>query len=354
MSLSEPYVPAGDVAGVKAYWIFDCCVIASVAVVFYDHLITLPLEVELIWGRKFNVVTLLFYLNRWTIFAWAMVQPFGFLSLATLPSCIGYSQLSNILIILLYIIWAVFSAVRIYAISTRSWWLAILVLLLNLVPVASNSYEFFAMTWWLIGELLPDSKPSCISGDNITVSATKKVVIGIRTAVIVADILVLAVTWTRTLAMKRLGDRHSVRTPLTTMLLRDGTAYFLYDPVIRTPNDSARSDVGYSALLILNIVNIVGELTEVFYYTVTTFAPAISSIIITHFLLNLRQAAETGQDDSLPSTASRLTSITFVSFMGNMGEDLDHGFDGAHEPDVTWAEPDPVRETEMGGSLSQS
>lgn len=43
-------------------------------IVIYDHLTTLAREHEFMWGRKFSSVTLLFCLNRWTTFIWALTD----------------------------------------------------------------------------------------------------------------------------------------------------------------------------------------------------------------------------------------------------------------------------------------
>ncbi|OCH90590.1 hypothetical protein OBBRIDRAFT_696765, partial [Obba rivulosa] len=108
------------------------------ALVLYDHAATFSREIELIWGRKWSSVVLLYYLNRWTTFIWALEQVvFSFMSIDTLP----VSRLDTIetITVLLFIIWAVFSGVRMYAVSGGSWWLASVVCLLNVVPIGTNA-----------------------------------------------------------------------------------------------------------------------------------------------------------------------------------------------------------------------
>lgn len=43
------------------------------AIVFYDYISNLPREIELIWGRGFSTVTLMYHLNRWLTLAWAVI-----------------------------------------------------------------------------------------------------------------------------------------------------------------------------------------------------------------------------------------------------------------------------------------
>ncbi|OCH85336.1 hypothetical protein OBBRIDRAFT_740048, partial [Obba rivulosa] len=168
------------------------------AFVLHKHVATLPHEVELIWGRKWSSVTLLFFLNRWFTFIWAMRNFLGV--------CNGFIYFNNIMIFLLYMIWAVFSGIRMYAISGRIWWLASAVSLLNLAPVVVNSV--------------------CLPFPTHILS----VAIGTRMCVIAADALVLLVTWTKTYATHREAVRNNIQTPVTALLLKDGEHY----PVLLT------------------------------------------------------------------------------------------------------------------------
>ncbi|OCH95069.1 hypothetical protein OBBRIDRAFT_641024 [Obba rivulosa] len=66
-------------------WLQSCCVVAGVALVLYDHLTTISREVQLIWGRKWTSVILLFYLNRWITVVWVLSTLTDFLPIATIP-----------------------------------------------------------------------------------------------------------------------------------------------------------------------------------------------------------------------------------------------------------------------------
>ncbi|OCH84201.1 hypothetical protein OBBRIDRAFT_741991, partial [Obba rivulosa] len=106
--------------------------------VIYDHLSTLPRSVDLIWGRRSTSATLLFHLNRWTIFVWAIMT--GIVG-SSLP--LDTLQVSGTSInLVLYALWAVFSAIRIYAISGGNWLVTFTVLCLSLVPVGTNAVNF--------------------------------------------------------------------------------------------------------------------------------------------------------------------------------------------------------------------
>lgn len=73
-----------------------------------------------------------------------------------------------------------------------------------------------------------------------------------RISIIVADAIVLAVTWRVTYGVKKLSAaRANMKLPLTSLLLRDGTAYF-------------------SILLVINVINIVMWTTNI-YHNIAVF-----------------------------------------------------------------------------------
>ncbi|EMD41379.1 hypothetical protein CERSUDRAFT_101860 [Gelatoporia subvermispora B] len=259
------------------------------AVVYFDHLSTLSREGQLVWHRRVDIVTLLFYLNRWTIFVWASMNAmFIFLPLQTLPVRPEFCSDNS------------FSSIRIYAMSQGVWPIAAGVLLLNLVPF----------------------------GTNVAME------VGTRVCVIASDVIVLVVIWLKTYSTWRDSKRHGIKTPLATLLLRDG-----------------------EMLLSLNILNIAGQTTNIFA-DAAAFSTPLSSLIITHFLLNLRQAAGEGQSDAVSSRPSfvlgpngedmphRHSSPRFASFISSMGEAIGTTNESA-DPDMTWLdEEDAIR----GGS----
>ncbi|OCH87052.1 hypothetical protein OBBRIDRAFT_736855, partial [Obba rivulosa] len=121
--------------------------------VLYDHATTLSREIEFIWRRQWNSVTLLYYLNRWTTFIWAVEQLTGVF--VHLDTCIALNSFNYAIILLLFMSWAgeffkpdvrpnlstmmvAFSGVRMYAISGGSWWLTAVVWVLSIVPVGTN------------------------------------------------------------------------------------------------------------------------------------------------------------------------------------------------------------------------
>ncbi|EMD31156.1 hypothetical protein CERSUDRAFT_100614 [Gelatoporia subvermispora B] len=50
------------------------CIVASATFVVYDHVCTIADEVQLIWGRKLTGPTILFYINRWMLMIFAILN----------------------------------------------------------------------------------------------------------------------------------------------------------------------------------------------------------------------------------------------------------------------------------------
>ncbi|EMD30894.1 hypothetical protein CERSUDRAFT_100903 [Gelatoporia subvermispora B] len=146
------------------------------------------------------------------------------------------------------------------------------------------------------------------------------VLIATRTCVITADAIVLAITIARTYSVQRYATRNNLRTPLVTMLLKNGVLHFF-------------------ALLCLNLVNILGQTSNVFSFATGFIAP-LSSIIISHFLMSLRQVASALQDyednvwqasmHSRTWGTSQSFSLKFASFVDDMGESLGQDSDYAN------------------------
>ncbi|OCH93585.1 hypothetical protein OBBRIDRAFT_790108 [Obba rivulosa] len=303
-----------------------CCVLAPSVLVIYDHIMTLPREVELIWGRQWTSVTFLYHLNRWTIFIWAMFEFTGFIQIDTLPvgdvcfsHCVGSNYFFDAVVICLLTIWTAFSGVRMYAISGGNWWLAVAVCALSMVQVGTNAYGWFAAVWFEI-DFIPDIGMLCEDGSKLSTAA---IAIGTRVCALAADVLILVMTWIKTYAIKRDADRNKIKAPLATLLIKDGIM-----------------------LLSLDILNIAGWGTNVSLYIAsvklrTQLGDRLSSVIISHFLLDLRRVACDDYDNRpdgahLTLDRSQHSSLRFASFVDNMGEQLSHDSDSS-DPDMSWA-----------------
>ncbi|EMD35271.1 hypothetical protein CERSUDRAFT_96403 [Gelatoporia subvermispora B] len=176
-------ISSQDLSVMENSWIEACCTASGIALVLYDHIATLPQEIEVVWGRRCNVVILLLYFTRWTIFLWATLQVLLYTPQPTAFGCIGLEVLKRAISILLTAAWAIFSAYRMYSISGGIWALTSVVLMLNLIPIGTDSYFWFFVERYysvqilgigqrcgtkfqLSGELLVQSKVLAVSKDR--------------------------------------------------------------------------------------------------------------------------------------------------------------------------------------------
>ncbi|KAJ3556423.1 hypothetical protein NM688_g2035 [Phlebia brevispora] len=133
-----------------------------------------------------------------------------------------------------------------------------------------------------------------------------------RASVIAADAIVLLVTWVKTWHTYKTASRVDVHVPLSYLILRDGTIYFMI-------------------LLALNVLQILVVGVSVFekLEPVNSFIVTLTPILISRFILNLRDANESRKNSTEDAYDSRFSHPgfrvpTLPSFTDNMGEMLDH------------------------------
>ncbi|CCL98376.1 uncharacterized protein FIBRA_00371 [Fibroporia radiculosa] len=133
----------------------DCCILSITILVFYDHLLTFGQEVRYVWKSKLSSATIIFYLNRYLILAIALVDLIGFYPYnnvvvkVLLPALVPKQMLiysfttaaRSLNIYIPFLKSFAFSAVRVFAISGRSWPLALLALAPGLVPCGTYIYS---------------------------------------------------------------------------------------------------------------------------------------------------------------------------------------------------------------------
>ncbi|KAI0809228.1 hypothetical protein BC629DRAFT_1103434 [Irpex lacteus] len=124
------------------------------------------------------------------------------------------------------------------------------------------------------------------------------VTVSTRVAVVLADVLVLLVTWSKTAHLYKEARRLDVKAPLATLLFRDGTLQFLI-------------------LLILNIITplavSIPSLSGLNF--ATPFLTTLQPLLICRFILSLRQVKPAG---SSWVTGSQSASLRFAGDMGQL------------------------------------
>ncbi|GJE98282.1 hypothetical protein PsYK624_145080 [Phanerochaete sordida] len=118
---------------------------------------------------------------------------------------------------------------------------------------------------------------------------------------IVADVIVLVVTWRSTFHLWRRGKRLGMNLPITTCLMRDGTVYFL-------------------VLLGMNTIDLL--VTLAWQWRMLGLEPVVIQlppVVVSRFLLGLRSCAERGC-----TVDARVSSVVFAghSVLGDIGAPL--------------------------------
>ncbi|PCH38710.1 hypothetical protein WOLCODRAFT_136408 [Wolfiporia cocos MD-104 SS10] len=185
-----------------------------------------------------------------------------------------------------YACWGVISALRVYAIGGRRWFIPLVVMGLYLIPVATTIYMYS-----LTAKMQFPAPTGCVTYQRVSIVEQKMLIVASRAAIIAADLMVLVVTWRATYWTLRSAHMLGTQQSLMSLSLRDGTSYF-------------------GALLILGVINMV------MYYTQITdgmsyIVEPLTTMLLSRLLLNLRRASFLQAD--APSNPSQLLSLVFAS-----------------------------------------
>ncbi|KAI0795630.1 hypothetical protein C8Q75DRAFT_730533 [Abortiporus biennis] len=116
---------------------------AALALTIYEYSITFHQEIEFIWNRKFNLITLMFILNRYCVFIIAIVNFLQSFWLRDVKVCSIANIITSLATIGVQIASTVYFVIRIWIIWSRHWAaLAILTPLSIFVIVSSGIYNF--------------------------------------------------------------------------------------------------------------------------------------------------------------------------------------------------------------------
>jgi len=89
--------------------------------IFHEHMITIAQEVRYVWSQRLTGATLIFLLNRYVVLILGITIILQTVPWDTPLSCEATIVLYDVVSILLYIIVAIFSALRAYAICGGKW-----------------------------------------------------------------------------------------------------------------------------------------------------------------------------------------------------------------------------------------
>ncbi|KAI0738593.1 hypothetical protein C8Q80DRAFT_1358063, partial [Daedaleopsis nitida] len=294
MSYLDPSEIAFIVASYRDLIIGNSCTFAVGALIIYEVLILFGREVEVYWKRRITGASILFFLSKYLSFSkmiltWALYLPIftdirlvvllfkiNLRSISGAHSCETTQRVYVAIQMAQYLPWAVFSALRVYALSRSQIWTT-LILALSLAPVGVNMSTYILNTIGGVNEpgygceetfLIPISSSESARGTIIS-----------RGCLILADVSVIGITMWSNRLVNFNGDNmlsHVIRSrSLQSLLVRDGTIYFI-------------------ALLSLNTLHLAFSLQDMFnngyasYFVL--FTEPCTAVLVNRFLLHLQEA----------------------------------------------------------------
>jgi len=232
-------------------------------IILQEYLVTFSSEVEVVWKRKLSTFTsILFLLNRYITLCNALL-------LLAIPNALPNDAICKLSVVVSlctqvtsYVIWAAFSALRVFSLGNRNTALTAVTFGLGVVPFCVNMYLFImelATVKFVEGNCVIHWLPS-----QILIDILEPVT---RVSFILGDISVLYVTLSNAYSLRSKGSSQ-LSSSLFNVLVRDGIFYFVL-------------------LLLLDCIQLALWITNIFpeFSQLTTY---ISSIIISRFILDLR------------------------------------------------------------------
>ncbi|KAI0693492.1 hypothetical protein BC835DRAFT_1306730 [Cytidiella melzeri] len=198
---------------------------AATALFVYDYFLTLPQEINSVWLRKMTMGSLLFLINRCVVMLnrgmrMASNTNSSEFSPAHLnsQSCNAVTAVSEICTAAMYLVFAIFSAIRTYAIWNKDGRVLIGLLVLGSVYPAIRVYGLHALLTGFFAPNAHSSQPLCI------------IYIAANCANIVFECIVIIFTWVKTVNVRDMlkeAESRARRRLVSYLLLRDGTTYFV-------------------------------------------------------------------------------------------------------------------------------
>ncbi|KAL1937986.1 hypothetical protein VTO73DRAFT_11997 [Trametes versicolor] len=252
--------------------------------VIWNHLLTFDSEFEFFWCRKITSPSALFLTIRYLTLCWAIYDTSWFYGISTNTAtmyALYFLEASQ------YVAWGAFSSLRVYALWKRWAWAALVLLLSVAPPISSGVQLLFANVFAGTSSYATCSPTEVTMSDQLFISRQRSVGVVSRVSLIMADIIVLGVTWAATHEAHRSQNvlRGFGRTrTLSNVLYTNGAIYFV---VLTTLNAL------YLAVILLEESlgsGVSGRMNLLAVFVKTTY-DSFTTILVTRFLVHLKEAA---------------------------------------------------------------
>lgn len=247
--------------------------LVAIVILYYDYLVTLPIEIQYIWPKPSSKSSIWFFVNRYIpIFGNIPILLSSFASAtAREQSCRSYELYHQLLLVLNQTVVVLLMASRTYALygGSRRIVMVLAVLFVVLIPLTA---------WSLVGQD-SDFVPG-VSGCSIAISSSTAYHVAIPwEAQFVYDVVIFSLTLFKSYSHRKQLRWHESLSRSTSMgfvqlIFYDGAIYF-------------------AVMALVNFVNIV-----LFFFTsallkgvLSTFASCIAVTTMSRILLNLHEAA---------------------------------------------------------------
>ncbi|KAI0697857.1 hypothetical protein C8T65DRAFT_698027 [Cerioporus squamosus] len=333
------------------------CQLAACVLFLYDIFVTFNREVASFWAVKRTGASFLFFANRWISMTFYTMVLVVFAPLQVNGHLISHNEATNASS-------QVFSALRAYVLSTNKL-LGMLFLVLTLAPVGANLVHF---GYPLFGQNYPPF--GCLQIVIINQAIELRRTLGIvsaagmrthprnhtvtivsRVPLILADILLIYITWTKLSSRAALMNiRQSRRMSLSYTLSLDGTIYFVVLFILNVLHlalsvtalaGSQASGVSYVTAFTAPYASQRNHSLLRFLSTHNHSLRSLTAILISRFLLDLQEAnqAVVRVDPDDPLHTSRDAWDDTHSFLSSLGAfinpDLPERSDGFGSHDVS-------------------
>ncbi|TBU29444.1 hypothetical protein BD311DRAFT_720632 [Dichomitus squalens] len=327
------------VQAISASFFYNCWTDAALALFIYDFILTLDSELMLFWTvGHVSGATILFLLNRYITLASQIIDN------NTIPSSVesafAVDVAACVLEALQYLPWAAFSALRTYALCPDPYRR-----LISASVFALSSVPIFTIMWTNLHGLsfVNDPVLGIIPINPISVGTVLRVDVVTRSSVIASNLVVLCVTWLRTYETAKLSLRRLGKRSFASILLLDGTMYFLPLLVLSTLQMTFTligvSGAGVSWCLADNLQ--VDDNAHFPTSVIVYLEEPLTSILTSRFLIDLQKAqrklAGSSRSVSLGEIAFQPQSSGNTSrFIGSLGAQISfHEVDeGENEAEV--------------------
>ncbi|TFK84171.1 hypothetical protein K466DRAFT_602229 [Polyporus arcularius HHB13444] len=315
---------------VGSFVTYNVSLVAAACLLYYDYFLTFADEVRVVWKAPWSLATVLFLLIRYGFIVDVTLVLLYNVRISstsgpdvTPQSCRAMYMAATSLQLVNFSMVSLFVAVRIMSLWSRNFYLGTFLFLLGVANPSSLTQSLgFGFSWITA----PWPMPACVGSVAETNALWELIILDLPIASsaisIGYEVLCLALTVAKTVGNYREQRKIGMRTPLSELLLRDGSMYFfvmfalaLFDIVAATvPTSNLPNDIN------------------------STLSRVLTPILTTRFISHLRTMNDPDgtRDSKLVSMMNFATSQcppVGGRFVGSLGGDLDFGLNGFETDD---------------------